>query len=411
MDISKKILSDPINRWVFETAKKSSTEVFLVGGYIRNVLCGKGSRDRDFILKGDVKEFAKEAARRFNGTFVEFKNTYRVVLKPLHQIDFSCLKRSIHHDLRDRDFTINAIAWSYTSGITDPFGGCNDITHHLIRAVRLKNLLKDPLRMLRAYRLGAELGFKIEQGTRHYIRQNSKKIRTVAKERITEELFKLLSLNNPISYLIECYRDDVLRNILIKGDSKKIDNFSKNIKKLDSFEDFIKKQQKKIKDTVEGRKIIRFLNNDVNQGLNTRGLLRLAILIKGYPISNTYLRVSKRIKKAINELHKGMGLSGKRLSDEQMYKIFKVSGERVFESAILLSFIKKKDITGFYKRARDFQRIRNKVILDGYEIQRLLSLRPSVRVGYILERLQERRFKGKVRTKRQAVSWILSNFT
>ncbi len=86
MDISKTILSDPINKWVFFNAKK---EAFLVGGYVRDLLRGHISKDKDFVLgfaygeKNAVENIAIETAKKFNGTFIILnpKKTYRVVLK------------------------------------------------------------------------------------------------------------------------------------------------------------------------------------------------------------------------------------------------------------------------------------------------------------------------------------------
>lgn len=80
MKISAAILSDPVNKWIFSTA---GPQVFLVGGYIRDMLRGIISKDKDFILPGSAENIARETACKFSGTFVTLKPemTYRVVLK------------------------------------------------------------------------------------------------------------------------------------------------------------------------------------------------------------------------------------------------------------------------------------------------------------------------------------------
>ncbi len=98
-----------------------------------------------------------------------------------------------NNDLKERDFNIDAIAWSQERGIIDPYAGRNDIEKRVIKAVRMKNLKDDPVRMLRAYRIAAELGFQIEENTRKYIKHHSKEITRAARERITDEFYTTLN--------------------------------------------------------------------------------------------------------------------------------------------------------------------------------------------------------------------------
>jgi tRNA nucleotidyltransferase/poly(A) polymerase len=218
MDISKTILSDPVNQWAFYT---SPGEIFLVGGYIRDLLRNQISNDKDYVLKKFAEEISRKAAMKFHGTFVPLKRgqTYRTVIKgkgkkPQVALDFNILKSSINNDLKERDFTINAIAWAPQTGIIDPLNGQKDIKRGIIRSVRIKNLLKDPLRIIRAYRFSAELGFVIDRQTRKYLEQYGKKLIQVAPERITEEIFKIFNIQNSSRYLDKCYKDRVLGNVL-----------------------------------------------------------------------------------------------------------------------------------------------------------------------------------------------------
>jgi len=438
MDISKKILSDPVNRWVFKSAQKLNTEAFIVGGYVRDLLRGHLSRcesiptkDKDFALGNNVKNIAIETAKKFNGTFITLKpqKTFRVVLKnkvvPTHRdksremLDFSLLEHSIKNDLRRRDFTVNAIAWSPETGIIDPFEGRQDIKKRVINAVRIRNLIDDPLRILRAYRIASELGFRIENHTRRYLRQYSKGLAKVASERITDEFFKLLSNEDTVSYLNECYKDMVLNKIFFPQDAKrpqdkKIDSLSENIKLLNRFDSFLKMQLRKIN---ERKKISKFLSKgcfakeEISQGLKRLGLIRLALLTKDISISYTRLRVSKTINKAVKDIHNGMGISTGKISDRELYKIFNASGERVFETAIILSFIKKKGIKEIFNRANEYMKIKSKILLNGNDVQRILNIKPGIKVGKILMALHEQQFKGIIKTRTQAKKWLLGNLT
>ena len=77
MDISKKILSDPINKWVFKTAQELNTEIFIVGGYVRDLLSGVKSNDKDFALKNNIEYIANKTAKKFN--YSSFKNDCKMV--------------------------------------------------------------------------------------------------------------------------------------------------------------------------------------------------------------------------------------------------------------------------------------------------------------------------------------------
>ncbi len=406
MDISKQILSDPINKWIFKTAQKLNTEIYIVGGYVRDLLRGAKSHDKDFVLKDNVENLAAKTAQKFKGTFIVLKRgqTYRVALKTKDELDFSCLKSSINNDLKERDFTINAVAWSPKAGIIDPFGGRDDLKKQMLRAVMIKNLLKDPLRIIRAYRIASEIGFKIETFTRKYLTIYSRHITKVARERITEEFFKIISNRNSIKYLNECYSDNVLIKIVQKNIIKKIDTLNQNMNLLNKFDLFLKKISR-------NKKIFYYLDEEVSQKLNRLGLMRLSILFRNYSITNSRLRVSNNINNALKDIHNGIETSKSKISNTELYKIFNVSGERIIEIIFLLSFMRKKNIRKLFKRANEYLKIKNKILLNGDDIQKILGIEPGKKIGDILSALQEEKFKGAVKTKAEARKWLISNFT
>lgn len=97
----------------------------------------------------------------------------------------------IEHDLERRDFTINSIAMDLDCNIIDPFRGLKDIGSRLLRMTNKKAFNDDPLRMMRAIRFHSVLGFGVEDETFNYILKNNSSIKTIARERILEELIKI----------------------------------------------------------------------------------------------------------------------------------------------------------------------------------------------------------------------------
>jgi len=401
MGIENTILSDPINQWLFSI---KNNDIFLVGGYIRDILMCVISRDKDYILKDNVKDIAEESAKRFNGVFITLKTptTYRVVLKNKEVLDFSTLKGSINEDLKSRDFTVNAIAWSPRRGIIDPFGGISDLKNHIIKAVRIENLSADPLRIIRAYRFAAELGFKIEKNTRKGLKRYTGGIDKVAGERITEEVFRILRNKDATTYLKECYKDNVLRKVF----DINLERLAQNLKLLRKFDLFLKGLPKRFN---------KILEEETSQGLKRAGLIRLVLLLMNGGediLKNTRLKVSRKIRKALRAIHKGYAIAREGTpSMERLFKIFKATEDNIFESAIALSIVKGYDAIDLLNRVERYLKIKNKTLLDGNDIQRILNISAGERIGKILLSLQERQFKSLIKTKAQAEQWLISNFT
>jgi poly(A) polymerase len=175
---------------------------YLCGGTVRDMLLNRQFHDIDVVLSDRVFEAADLFRTRLNvPSFVldHERQIVRVVAAGGNW-DFSAFRnQTIEGDLRKRDFTINAIAvrWQdfYPSrslkNIQDPLSGINDLKQRMIRAVTKESLPDDPLRMLRAYRISAELDFSIDKAVQKQIEELHERIRDVAAERITEELNRI----------------------------------------------------------------------------------------------------------------------------------------------------------------------------------------------------------------------------
>ena len=186
-----------------------------MGGYIRDSLRGAPSKDIDIAVSGDPIPIANELAGELGGTYIILGHTHQIarIIVPLGTrgwtIDLSTLHGSIQDDIASRDFTIDAMAlpigeWGndgWEQRILDPFGGTEDLRKGIIRAVTSKVFEDDPLRLLRAVRLSASLGFSIEPDTAGQISQQAHLVTNVAGERIRDEFLAILALEGAKTHL------------------------------------------------------------------------------------------------------------------------------------------------------------------------------------------------------------------
>lgn len=199
---------------VIKLAKDTNTEVYVVGGYVRDFLLKKKTLDIDLVVSENAELFAKKLAKKINGKcFVLHSDlqVYRVAVKnnpDMEYIDISLMQgKNIKEDLSRRDFTVNALAVKIENfdnikkNITDYFNGIKDLKNKEIKAVSKKVFIDDPLRMLRAFRFASEYNFKISKDTLSLIKKYSSKITAVAGERIKNELFRILNNRKSSQYI------------------------------------------------------------------------------------------------------------------------------------------------------------------------------------------------------------------
>ena len=179
----------PFSDIIIKTAEAEGAELFLVGGCVRDMLLGRDIADLDMVAFGaDYEKTAFKIARKIKAAAVKFKDNVRIV-KDGCEFDISAPRgENIHEDLAKRDFTINNLAVGTDGQI---IGDEADLRSGLIRVVHAGAFDDDPLRVVRAYRFAAQLGFEIETGTRELVKQKAEKLSEVAGERIFAELNKL----------------------------------------------------------------------------------------------------------------------------------------------------------------------------------------------------------------------------
>ncbi len=187
----------------------ADSELYLVGGFLRDKLLGKESFDIDFIVKGqNAIELAKNFADKTNRYFLVLDEKFEIARvvdnDKLHYFDFArCENDDIEIDIKRRDLTINAIASQVypKNEIFDIVDGQKDLNAKVIRAISEKNLVDDPLRILRIFRFASLLDFDIEKQTLEFAQKHYQKIKNVAPERILNELIKFFEGKNSAKYL------------------------------------------------------------------------------------------------------------------------------------------------------------------------------------------------------------------
>lgn len=199
--------------WILNTLRAHGYEAFAVGGCVRDTMLGRTPGDWD-ITTSARPEQVKAVFRHTvdtglqHGTVTVLKDhtgyevtTYRIDGeyedgRHPKSVEFTA---ELREDLRRRDFTINAMAYSHETGVVDLFGGMEDLKQGVIRCVGnpVDRFTEDALRILRAIRFSAQLGFEIEEGTRDALALIAPNLKNVSKERIMTELTKLLLSSHP----------------------------------------------------------------------------------------------------------------------------------------------------------------------------------------------------------------------
>ena len=210
----KKLSAENINisviNLISDVAEKENVEIYLVGGFVRDLILERKSKDIDVLVIGNGIDFAKIVAKKTNDKIQVFKNFGTAMLKTKdYEIEFVGARKesynsdsrkptieegNLEEDLSRRDFTINTLAISLNKKnygeIVNLFDGINDIKRKIIKTPKDPQVTfhDDPLRMFRAARFASQLNFKIDKENIDFIKKEKNRIDIISKERINIEL-------------------------------------------------------------------------------------------------------------------------------------------------------------------------------------------------------------------------------
>ena len=259
-------LQNPIFKTLSSIADKYNTEAYVIGGFVRDLFLDRPSKDIDVVVVGSGIAYAEAVGRKLNTKVAVFKNfgTANIKYQDLEVEFVGARKESYRSDSRKpivedgtleddqlrRDFTINALAINLNADhfgeLLDPFDGIKDLENKLIRTPLDPEVTfsDDPLRMMRAIRFASQLNFNIDPAALDAIKTQKQRITIVSKERITDEMNKIILSKKPSVGFKHLFDTGLLQLIfpqmaqlygveIIKGKGHK-DNFYHTLEVLDN---------------------------------------------------------------------------------------------------------------------------------------------------------------------------------
>jgi tRNA nucleotidyltransferase/poly(A) polymerase len=444
----------------------SGTRVYLVGGAIRDLLLGCPTQDLDFVQPHGSIQLAKAVSRRLNGamyTLDDVRHSARVILRQGEQdeqvLDFtSFIGENLEEDLRQRDFTINAMALDLEAlaEVIDPLGGEADLEAKQIRLCGPDSLTADPLRVLRGVRLISSYNLRYEFEITAAMRVAIKRLGLVSGERIRDELFKCLAVPNfeaVAALFSEFGVFDELRLLTFGVDpsgrqSRQVENETLTF-------------LARLSNNPEGRQQVAhggpnpdfqhlhafqvMLDEPLQGGRKRRHLLLLcSILLHIHPafdVDETSRHellpgeFSEQITQALligqkeKAYFKAVSGGFLRLADLSRYqpgkldyyRFFREFGSYGLDSALLaMAEVKSQEPllqfnseicrevfhTWFTEQARTVNPPR---LVDGDLLQRELEIGPGVKIGNLLEEIREQQVLGKINTTAEAIAFAQEN--
>ena len=469
IDLKVYIKKIPYLSKIKKIAKEEGVEVYLVGGFLRDIYlgCPFDKYDFDFTLNKKVLLFAKRFALEADGTFImldKINRTARVSVKHkgrLIDFDFNKLRAaSLEEDLCMRDFTINSLAVDVMDKACiclDFNGALSDIKSKTLRTSVDKNIVDDPLRIMRGYRIAAMHGLTIVAELEKSMCKQARLLKQVSFERISEEIFRIFKCKNSHEY-IRAMDDNKILEVIIpeikrmrgvqQGDYHHLDVWDHSLETLRCYEKMY------LKKLIKNQELIDDLSLEVAQGRTKNQLLKLACLLHdiGKPKakgikqgriifyehaqigSDITEKISKRFRlskketvflKLLVKMHLRPGYLAdiKEPSQKAIVKFFRSSfGEAPSMSILALSDwhatcgkaidleLRKSHEKIMLSLVDEFFVKRNekpiKKLLNGVEIMKMLKIKPSLKVGEIIGALEEAQALGEIKTKQQAKLFV-----
>ena len=460
------ILDNDIFHLISDVADDMQLECYLVGGYVRDIFLDQPSDDIDCVVVGSgikiATELKKQLGRKaYLSVFKNFGTAQVKVMssgnRPPVEIEFvGARKESYQRDSRKpivedgtleddqnrRDFTINAMAICLNKDrfgeLVDPFGGLDDLWDGIIRTPLDPDITfsDDPLRMLRCIRFATRFNFLIEDETFQALERNTERLKIISKERISEELNKILMTKTPSRGFVDLQRSRLLEYILPelaamdnveeRNGKKHKNNFYHTLEVLDNVAKAdaplwlrwaallhdIGKPKSKRWDNVAGWTFHshNFIGARMVPGIFSR--LKL-------PQDSKMKYVQKLV-----ELHmRPINIADDEVTDSAVRRLINDAGDDIDDLMILCEAditskneVRKAKFRDNYQmvrekiedlKERDFKRLLQPVI-DGNEIMEMFHLKPSKEVGILKAYLKDAVLDGIVANEREPLMQLLT---
>jgi len=470
---------ETVVRTVADIAREKFATCYLSGGTVRDWFLGLKPKDLDITVAADSFAWAQALAGRLDGTFIpmaEDEDVARVVWQGVC-IDFSSFRegaQSITEDLLKRDFTCNSLAapfpfqvpdnWDDVESpeVIDPAGGREDLQHKIIRATSLTAFISDPVRILRAYRFMATLGFSLDPHTAKQIHIQVHLLFLAAEERLAYELDTIMAVPDAVGTIEAMHENEVLEELLpelYRGvgvqqpDSHHLDVFEHGIATLrqmekvlmdpgkyfpgydEAFKEYLqvgrrkillkwaalfhdlgKPETHKIRHDRGGR--ITFYNHD-KEGARIFGII--AGRFKWSRKDRDF--VSKLISVHMWPFHLNNARKKSGIKPKAYLRLIKAVG-RDFSGLFLLSMADslagkgsgkppgmEKEIAGLFSETenhyrRTIQPVLANRLLSGHDLIEIFALEPGPIFKAILEDLESAQVEGEVTDREQALHWV-----
>jgi poly(A) polymerase len=439
-----------------EQAKLHNIKIYMVGGAVRNNILNIPLNDYDFVLDGNCHNFGDQFAKSIGGSYVFMHENVARVVKDDIVFDFCrFIGGTLEDDLKGRDFTINSMALDMRNGkIIDVTGGELDLKNKIIRHNCENVFNSDPLRMLRAVRLSAQLGFSICKETRELIKQRSELLINVSGERILEELLKILDNNESYKY-IEMMDYVGLLNVVFpimkrmktigKCRYHVVNAYAHSLLTLR----YLEKNICEIVNSQYGKELKEFLNSDVNNKKRIQ-VIKLASLLhdigkpdaahmegdrvsfKGHNVAGeivfkaiaSRLSMSTKQREIILSVIKGhmriLGMYKHGANNKTIYKLFTDLGDNVID--VLICSLCDVNATrsllednGESRKYWDFVMglvdkyyssfLKKQRFINGNDIIEIKGA-SGINIGKILAALDEQCFYGYIKNRQDAINFI-----
>ncbi len=457
-----------LDKNILDTLKpmmQKNSALYIVGGCLRDNFFQKESFDIDFIVKGqNAIDLAKQFAQKTRKYFILLDEKYEIARvvdnDKLHYFDFArCEDDDINCDLARRDLTINAIAMEIfpQSRLLDNFNGAKDLDNKVIRVINEKNIIEDPLRILRIFRFASILNFEIEENTFAIAQKHVSLINNVAKERVITELLKLLEGKNSAKYITQMKDCGLLYELfdLLRKEEPIPPNTHHHLKLIDHSIETVRQLEIYLQNASE------FIKNKVESyqvpGVKYLSLLKLSCLLHdtGKPTTWTIeesgrhrfinhdavgaellkpvlknMKFSKAQIKYITTLVKNH-IYPAQISDKEheagekaIKRMFRKLGDNTIDVLLLaradrlsaqgpavtkeMTEANLNALSRYMKMYEEYCKTSTPIpkLLDGNEIAEILNIKKDKKLGEIIKKLNDAQIVNDVKTKEDAIEFI-----